>query len=496
MSDLLDRSAFDLAEAIRQGDGSARDAAREALDRIERLNPRLNAYTSVLADEAMARAAAIDEKRARGEKLGLLAGVAISIKDNFATAFGTTTCASRILANYHAPYNATVVEKLIAADAVILGKTNMDEFAMGSTTETSAFGPTRNPWDLERVPGGSSGGAAAAAAARLDWGGYGSDTGGSIRQPAGFCGVTGLKPTYGRVSRFGLVAFGSSLDQIGPIARDARDCALLFQAIAGHDPRDSTSAPDPVPDFLGTIDRGAAGLTIGMPRNAAGTGCDPAVRSVMSDVASVFRGIGARVVDIELPLLDYAIACYYIVAPAEASSNLARYDGVHYGHRTAAKAPPGENATVFLYRTSRHEGFGPEVKRRIMIGTHVLSSGYYDAYYLKALKVRRLIKEDFDRAFERCDLVLLPASPTPPFRLGEKLDDPLAMYLSDVFTVSANLAGIPALSLPGGFAGRLPIGFQLLGRPLGEEILFQAGFAFQQATDWHRRVPPLGEELP
>jgi aspartyl-tRNA(Asn)/glutamyl-tRNA(Gln) amidotransferase subunit A len=333
-------------------------------------------------------------------------------------------------------------------------------------------------------------------AARLCAGAWGSDTGGSIRQPAGFCGVTGLKPTYGRVSRYGLVAFGSSLDQIGPLARDVRDCALLLAAVAGHDPRDSTSAPDPVPDYVGTIDRFPPDLRIGIPRGFVEEGCDPEVLAVFEQVADAYRDMGVAIVDIELSSLQYAIACYYLVAPAEASSNLARYDGVHYGHRTAEPAPPGENATVFLYAKSREEGFGAEVKRRIMIGTHALSSGYYDAYYLKALKVRRLIKEDFDRAFAQADVILLPSSPTLPFRLGEKVKDPLAMYLSDVFTVSANLAGIPGLCLPGGFAGGLPVGFQLLGPPLGEETLFQVGHAYQRATDWHRRVPPGTEDAP
>ncbi len=495
MSDLWNLTAFELREAIRQGDVTAVDAARSAGERIRRLDPELNAYITTLTDYAIVKAEEVDRKRSRGEALGPLAGVPVCIKDNFTTSFSTTTCGSRMLEDYHAPYDATAVRAILNADAVIVGKTNMDEFAMGSTTETSAFGPTRNPWALERVPGGSSGGTACAVAARLCFGGWGSDTGGSIRQPASFCGVTGLRPTYGRVSRYGMVAFGSSLDQIGPITRDVRDCALFLQVVAGHDPLDSTSAPVPVPDYLETIDRLRPNLTIGVPRRFVDTGCDSAVLAVINEVQEVYRNLGVTIVGVDLPTLDHATACYYIVAPAEASSNLARYDGAHYGHRTSETAPHGENATIFMYSKTREEAFGAEVKRRIMIGTHALSSGYYDAYYLKASKVRRLIKEDFDRVFTQADLVLLPASPTVPFPLGEKLDDPLAMYLTDVFTVSANLAGIPGLSLPGGFAGDLPVGFQLLAPPLAEETLLEAGFAFQRATDWHRRVPAVAEDL-
>jgi aspartyl-tRNA(Asn)/glutamyl-tRNA(Gln) amidotransferase subunit A len=495
MSGVPDLGAFEHARAFARGEITARAATDAVAARIERLQGALNAYISTHVDRARERADELDRRRAAGAKLGPLAGVVLSIKDNFTTSFGTTTCGSRMLERYHAPYDATVVARILAADGIIIGKTNMDEFAMGSTTEASAFGPTRNPWDPTRVPGGSSGGGACAVAARMCHGGFGSDTGGSIRQPAAFCGVTGLKPTYGRVSRYGLVAFGSSLDQIGPIARDARDAALLLAAIEGHDPRDSTSAPLPPRDYLATIGSFPAKLRVGIAPACLEEGCEPAVVGSIDAACAVFRDLGARIVTIDLPTLKYAIACYYIVATAEASSNLARYDGVHYGHRTRDKEPPGANATEFLYGKSREEGFGAEVKRRIMLGTHALSSGYYDAYYLKALKVRRLIKEEFDRAFAACDIVLLPASPTAPFALGEKLTDPLAMYLSDIFTVSANLAGIPGMSIPGGFAGHLPLGVQLFAPPLGEELLFRAAHAFQGATDWHRRVPPLAKEV-
>jgi len=494
MKEIWNLTAIELRDAIRKGEITSRQATEAVLQRIERLNPRLNAYISVWAEEALAQASEIDKLSASGRPPGPLAGVPVSVKDNITTTVGTTTCGSNMLRSYHAQYDATIVKALKEAGAVIVGKTNMDEFAMGSTTETSAFGPTCNPWDTERVPGGSSGGAACAVAARLCFGAYGSDTGGSIRQPAGFCGVVGMKPTYGRVSRYGLVAFGSSLDQIGPIARSVQDCALLLEVVAGPDARDSTSAPDPVPPYSSRLSELPAELTIGVPKRFLAEGCQQSVLSVIDQVLEVYRQLGVRVVDIELPLISYSIACYYIVAPAEASSNLARYDGVHYGHRTSEKEPRGENPTVFLYSKSRQEGFGPEVKRRIMIGTHALSSGYYDAYYLKALKVRRLIKEDFDEAFKKCNLILLPTSPTPAFRLGEKITDPLAMYLSDIYTVSANLAGIPALALPGGFVSGLPVGFQLLGPPLSEELLFQAGFAFQKQTDWHTRVPAIAEE--
>ena len=494
MKELWNLSVVELREAIQNGDFTSLEATELMLRRIEQLNPSLNAYISVWREEAIRQAEQIDRKVKGGQQLGLLGGVPISIKDNIATAYGTTTCGSNMLRSYHAQYDATVVQALKSCDAVILGKTNMDEFAMGSTTETSAFGPTRNPWDLERVPGGSSGGAACATAARLCYGAFGSDTGGSIRQPASFCGVVGLKPTYGRVSRYGLVAFGSSLDQIGPIARDVQDCALLLEAVAGHDPRDSTSAPDPVPPYRAELEKLPRSLRIGVPQRFLEEGCEEEVLNVIDQVLEVFKSQGAEVFQIELPRLSYSIACYYIVAPAEASSNLARYDGVHYGYRTSHREPKGENPTVFLYSKSRQEAFGAEVKRRIMIGTHALSAGYYDAYYLKALKVRRLIKEDFDRAFERCDLILLPTSPTLPFRLGEKITDPLAMYLSDIFTVSANLAGLPGLSLPGGFVDGLPVGFQLLGPPLREELLLQAGFLFQKVTHWHKRLPSCAEE--
>jgi aspartyl-tRNA(Asn)/glutamyl-tRNA(Gln) amidotransferase subunit A len=403
------------------------------------------------------------------------------------TSFGATTCGSRILETFHAPYDATAVRKLLGAGAVIVGKTNMDEFAMGSSTETSGLGKTVNPWAPERVPGGSSGGSAAAVAARLCFAALGSDTGGSIRQPASFCGVVGLKPTYGRVSRYGLVAYGSSLDQIGPLTRTVADAALLMNVIAGHDPADSTSVDEakaPVPDYLAELDKPVEGLRIGVV-SAFNAGAERTTREAVSEAISVYRTAGAEVVEVDMPHLDYAIAAYYIIATAEASSNLARYDGVHYGHRT-----PNPADYVEVYSKSREEAFGKEVKRRIMLGTYALSSGYYDAYYLKALKVRNLIRGDFVRAFEQCDCLMMPVSPTAAFRIGEKMDDPLQMYLSDVYTISANLAGIPAVSIPCGFdEENLPIGLQILTPAFTEDKLLRIARMYEAQVDWHTRRP-------
>jgi aspartyl-tRNA(Asn)/glutamyl-tRNA(Gln) amidotransferase subunit A len=477
--DLTQQTLTSLRKALDEGVISARDLTAAYLDRIEKHNATLNAYNEVLSDYALQRAEAVD----RGEVTGPLAGLPIAIKDNLCTTVGRTTCSSKILADFRAPYNATVIEKLEAAGAIMLGKTNLDEFAMGSSTEHSAFGPTLNPWDTDRVPGGSSGGSAAAVAADLCAAAIGSDTGGSIRQPASFCGVVGLKPTYGLVSRYGLVAFASSLDQIGPLTHSVADAAMLMNVMAGHDERDSTSATDEfsggVPDYLAQLDQPVEDLTIGVARQYLGEGNHPAVNQSLEQAIEQFRSQGVRIVDIDLPMTDYGIATYYIVAPAEASSNLARYDGVHYGHRTAEAED-----LVDLYSASRAEGFGDEVKRRIMLGTYVLSSGYYDAYYVRALKVRRLVKQDFDRAFKQCHAVICPTTPTPAFRLGEKTDDPLAMYLNDIYTVNCNMAGVPGISLPGGLAeldGRsVPLGVQLLGPVFSETRLLRIARQFER----------------
>ncbi|MEP0841919.1 MAG: Asp-tRNA(Asn)/Glu-tRNA(Gln) amidotransferase subunit GatA [Phycisphaerae bacterium] len=480
-------SLIEVRDSIRAGRVAAREWVRGALEAIERLDPQLHCLVSHDAERARALAARVDERIARGESVGPLAGVPLLIKDNICTRFGRTTCGSRMLENFAAPYDAHVVERLESAGAVIVGKANLDEFAMGSSTENSAYGPTRNPWDPSRVPGGSSGGSAAAVAAGIVPAALGSDTGGSVRQPAGFCGVTGLKPTYGRVSRYGLVAYGSSLDQIGPLTRDVRDAALLLGVVAGRDPRDSTSVDRPVPDYLAELDRPLDRVRVGLADEYFGEGLDPEVRAAVESAIEVYRKAGADVVPVRLPHMKYAIACYYLVATAEASSNLARYDGVHYGHRTAAPAD-----YIDLYCASRQEGFGPEVRRRIMLGTYALSSGYYDAYYLKALKVRTLIKRDFERAFAEVDVIAGPTSPAPAWLIGEKVNDPLAMYLMDIYTVSVNLAGIPGISIPCGFtSGGLPVGLQLLGPHFAEERLLRVAHAFQARTDWHTRVPPV-----
>ena len=464
-------------------------ATKKVFERIEEFEPVVGAFISTYPDKALQVAADVDRRIAAGEPVGRLAGVPVAIKDNMCTTFGATTCASKILQNFHAPYNATVVEKLLAADAVVVGKTNMDEFAMGSSTENSGLKRTVNPWDSSRVPGGSSGGSAAAVAGRLCFASLGSDTGGSIRQPASFCSVVGLKPTYGRVSRFGLVAYGSSLDQIGPITRTVADSALMMNVIAGHDPSDSTSVDEevaPVCGYLEKLDEPVEKLKIAVvPQFTAGA--DEDVQKSLSEAIEVYKKLGAEVIEIGMPHLDYAIAAYYVIATAEASSNLARYDGVHYGHRT-------ENPKdyVEVYSKSRAEAFGKEVKRRIMLGTYALSSGYYDAYYLKALKVRNLIRGDFARAFEKCDCIMMPVSPTAAFKIGEKVDDPLKMYLSDIYTIAANLAGIPGISIPCGFDGNsLPIGLQILAPAFAEDKLLRIAQMFEAQTDWHEKAPPI-----
>jgi aspartyl-tRNA(Asn)/glutamyl-tRNA(Gln) amidotransferase subunit A len=489
MDPIVELSALQLRDAVAKREVGCEQATAAYLERIDALDPTLHAYNEVWRTEALERARSLDRALASGEQPGILAGVPVALKDNLCTTDGHTSCSSRILAGYRAPYAATVVRKLERAGAVILGKTNMDEFAMGSSTETSATGATRNPWDTGRVAGGSSGGSAAAVAARLAAAALGSDTGGSIRQPAAFCGVLGIKPTYGRVSRYGLVAYGSSLDQIGPLARDATDAALVLSAIGGHDPMDSTSVDHPVEDYVAGLDEAFRGRRVGVVAEFVSTGLHPEVAAALEGAAAKLRSAGAELVDLSLPhsriqadasggLSSYAVACYYVIAMAEASSNLSRYDGVHYGHRTAREA----SDIIDMTSSSRREGFGEETRRRIMLGTFALSSGYYDAYYLKALKVRRLIKEDFDRAFASCDLILCPATPGVAFRPGEKTADPLQMYLEDLYTISVNLAGLPAVVLPCGRSGDgLPIGAQLIGPVFSEAGLLAAARACEQA---------------
>ncbi|MBI5368744.1 MAG: Asp-tRNA(Asn)/Glu-tRNA(Gln) amidotransferase subunit GatA [Planctomycetes bacterium] len=464
---------------------SAREAAEAHFARMERVEPQVKAYLTTCREPALAAADAIDARIARGESVGPLAGVPVALKDNLCTRGVRTTCSSRILEHFVPTYDATAVERLRAAGAVTLGKTNLDEFAMGSSTENSAYGPSLNPWDVTRVPGGSSGGSAAAVAAGTAVAALGSDTGGSIRQPAALCGIVGLKPTYGRVSRFGLVAFASSLDQIGPLTRDVRDSALMLQAIAGPDPHDSTSAAADVPDFARDLEAGVKGLRLGIPKEYFAPGTDPEITRAVEAAIDVLRRAGAEVRAVSLPHTDYGIAAYYVVAPAEASSNLARYDGVRYGLRAGA-----EGGLLAMYKESRRRGFGREVARRIMLGTFALSSGYYDAYYNQALRVRRLIKRDFDNAFAEVDVVVCPTSPIPAFKVGEKAADPLQMYLADVFTVCLNMAGLPGISIPCGFtSGNLPIGLQLIGRPFDEPTVLRAARAYERETDWHERRP-------
>jgi len=478
-------SAHELRDRIAAGEITSVEATESVFQRIDKLEPVIGAYISTYHEQALETAADVDRRVAAGQPVGQLAGVPVAVKDNMCTTFGATTCASKILENFNAPYNATVVEKLLSADAVIIGKTNMDEFAMGSSTENSGLKQTVNPWDTSRVPGGSSGGSAAAVAASLCFATLGSDTGGSVRQPAGFCGVVGLKPTYGRVSRFGLVAYGSSLDQIGPITRTVADSALMMNVIAGHDPADSTSVDEavaPVGDYLEKLDDPLKKLKIAIvPKFNAGA--EQSVRKALDEAIDVYKKLGAEIIEIDMPHLDYAIAAYYIIATAEASSNLARYDGVHYGYRTDKPAD-----YVEVYSKSRAEAFGREVKRRIMLGTYALSSGYYDAYYLKALKVRNLIRGDFTSAFEKCDCIIMPVSPTTAFKIGEKINDPLQMYLSDIYTIAANLAGVPAISIPCGFdENNLPIGLQILASAFGEDKLLRIARMFEKETDWHKK---------
>ena len=505
----LEMSAVDLVAALRQGDITAVQCTTVFLDRIEATNGTINAFLTVDREGALVRAADIDARRKAGKPLGALAGLPVALKDVLCTNDMPTTCASKMLKGFRPPYDADVVARLRRADAVFVGKTNLDEFAMGGSNENSAFGPVRNPWDLSRAPGGSSGGSAACVAADMAPVAIGSDTGGSIRQPAGLCGITGLKPTYGRVSRRGLVAFASSLDQIGPMARSAADCALIMETIAGHDPGDSTSLSVDVPRYTDLLDKPLSGVRIGRVPEHYAEGLDPEVAKGVEEAFAVLKAAGATVHDVQLPHAKYGIPTYYLIAPCEASSNLARYDGAHYGHRAepgqkyraepgghAAKAGGFESPLVEMYCRSRAEGFGPEVKRRIMLGTYALSAGYYDAYYAKALRVRRLIRQDYLDAFQSVDLIGGPVSATPAFKLGEKTDDPLAMYLVDLYTVGTNLAGVGGISFPCGFTkSGLPIGFQLQAPPLAEPLLLQAADRFQRLTDWHRRRPKAAGEV-
>ncbi|OIP71538.1 MAG: aspartyl/glutamyl-tRNA amidotransferase subunit A [Oscillatoriales cyanobacterium CG2_30_40_61] len=467
---------------------SAVEITQEALDRIAQLEPQLNSFLRVTADQALEQARQVDAKIAAGEQIGLLAGIPIAIKDNMCTEGIRTTCGSKILENFIPPYESTVTQKLAAAGAVMVGKTNMDEFAMGSSTENSAYQVTANPWDLERVPGGSSGGSAAAVAAREAVVSLGSDTGGSIRQPASFCGVVGLKPTYGLVSRYGLVAYASSLDQIGPFGRSVEDAAILLQAIAGHDPKDATSLNFPIPDYVSALIpslRARSGIKIGVIKETFGEGLDPIVEKIVTKAISVLQELGAEIQVVSCPRFRYGLPTYYVIAPSEASANLARYDGVKYGFRY-----PDADNLIEMYQKTRAQGFGAEVKRRIMMGTYVLSAGYYDAYYLKAQKVRTLIKEDFDRAFSQVEVLVCPTAPSTAFKAGEKTADPLSMYLSDLMTIPVNLAGLPGISVPCGFDDQgLPIGMQLIGKPLGESRLLEVANAYEQATDWHNYKP-------
>lgn len=482
----------DASEKLRRREISAVELTRAHLDRIEQVEGSVRAFVTVTEQEAMRTAEQVDQLRREGAELGPLAGIPIAIKDVISTKGVRTTCSSRMLEHYIPPYDATVMNRLHDAHAIMLGKTNMDEFAMGSSTENSAFFPTRNPWDLDRVPGGSSGGSAAAVAAGEAMASLGSDTGGSVRQPGALTNTVALKPTYGRVSRFGLIAFASSLDQIGPFTRSARDMALMMQAIAGYDRLDSTSINVPTPNYAEALTGDIKGLRIGVPSEYFVEGTEPGVRAAVEQAIETLKSLGAEVGECSLPHTRYGVAAYYIIAPAECSANLARYDGVKYGY--SSKEISG--SLIDYMSETREEGFGPEVKRRIMLGAYALSSGYYDAYYLKAEKVRTLIKQDFDRAFERFDALISPTSPSVAFKIGEKTADPYAMYLNDVFTIPCNLAGICGLSMPGGFSEGLPVGVQLLGPAFGEPVLLRIADAFEQVTDYHSRMatPPSAKK--
>ena len=478
------KSLAELAAGLEAGEFSSVELTRALLGRIEAQQPVLNALISVTADSALAAAAAADREIAAG-RAGPLTGIPLVHKDIFCTEGVRTTCGSRMLDNFVAPYDATVVAKLKEAGTVMLGKANMDEFAMGSSNETSFYGPVRNPWDTRLVPGGSSGGSAAVVAARLAPIATATDTGGSIRQPAALCGVTGLKPTYGRVSRYGMIAFASSLDQGGVLTASAEDAALVMRTISGFDPKDSTSVERPVPDYVAELNEPLAGLKIGLLKEFFEKGLEPENERCVREALGVYQKLGAQLQEVSLPNLGLSVPAYYVVAPAECSSNLARFDGVRFGHRCQ-----DPKDLMDLYERSRGEGFGAEVKRRIMTGTYVLSAGYYDAYYLKAQKVRRLIANDFERAFDEVDVLMGPTTPTPAFELGSKTADPITMYLNDIYTIGANLAGLPAVSIPCGFVQKLPVGLQIIGRHFAESRLLSAAHAFQRATDWHKRIAP------
>lgn len=482
-------TAHEMHDKLKNKELSATEATKSVLDRINKTDSRVKAYLTLLSEEALKKAEEVDKKLAAGEKLKPLEGIPMALKDNMCTEGIKTTCASKILHNFIPPYNATAAEKLEKAGAVLVGKLNMDEFAMGSSNENSSFYPVHNPWDLKRAPGGSSGGAAAAVAADGAIYTLGSDTGGSVRQPASFCGVVGLKPTYGRVSRYGLIAYASSLDQIGPVTKDVRDCAWVLGAIAGHDEKDSTSANVPVSDYSHALNKDIKGMKIGIPKEYFAEGLDEEVKVKILDAIEKLEELGAVCEEMSLPHTEYALPAFYLLAPAEASSNLARYDGVRYGYRD-------KNAEdlISMYKQTRSQGFGSEVKRRIMLGTYALSSGYYDAYYLKALKVRTLVKQDFDQAFERYDVIVAPTAPTVAFKLGEKADDPLSMYLSDLFTIPVNMAGLPAISIPCGFSQGMPVGLQIIGRPFDEETILQVAYNFEQNTPHHKLKPQLEVE--
>lgn len=484
--ELYEQTIHDLQAQLQARQVSSVELTTSFLNRIEATDASINAFITVTKEQALADAAAADQRIADGN-CAPLTGIPVALKDIFLTEGVRTTCASKMLDNFIAPYDATAWTRMKSQGAVLLGKLNQDEFAMGSSCENSAFGPTRNPWNKDHIPGGSSGGSAAAIAAQQAVATLGTDTGGSIRQPASHCGCVGLKPTYGRVSRYGVIAYASSLDQVGPMTRDVTDAALLLGVIAGHDPKDSTSVDCPVPDYTAALKQGVKGLRIGLPKEYFIEGLDPDVQQAMDQAIAVYRQLGAEFVEVSLPHTNYAVATYYLIATAEASSNLARYEGVRFGHRTKESS-----GLIDLMMQSRSEGFGAEVKRRIMLGTYALSSGYYDAYYIKAQKVRTLIQQDFIEAFKSVDLLLTPVAPTPAFRIGEKTADPLQMYLSDIFTIPVNLAGICGISVPAGISSNgLPIGLQLLGRPFGEETILRAAFDFEQATQWHTKKAAL-----
>lgn len=485
--ELYELTVHEMGQLLKSKKVSTVELTKSVLDRIERLEPKLGSYITITGELALKRAEEIQRKLDGGETVSPLAGIPMAIKDNMCTEGVLTTCASKMLHNFIPPYNATVVTKLQEADTILLGKLNMDEFAMGSSTENSHFKQTRNPWDTERVPGGSSGGAAAAVAAGQAPFSLGSDTGGSVRQPASFCGVVGMKPTYGAISRYGLVAFASSLDQIGPLTKDVTDCALVMNAITGHDSMDSTSANMDYPDFTKSLINDVKGLKIGLPKEYIGEGINPEVRKIILEAVDTLKKLGAEVEEFDLPITEYAIPAYYLIACAEASSNLARYDGIKYGYRA-------EKFTdlLDLYKQTRSEGFGTEVKRRIMLGTYALSSGYYDAYYKKALQVRTLIKKGFDDAFSKYDLILGPTAPTTAYKIGEKSDNPLEMYLGDAYTVSVNIAGLPGLVVPCGLdSNNLPVGLQLIGRAFDESTLLRVGYTFEQNTQFHKNRPNI-----